>query len=103
MMNTVELRHQINQWLDQLSPEHLALVASFVDFLNQKQLQGVSILQNNLSEVVQSEIRESMPMATSSTQGSTLADLLEFAGAWEGDDLRECLELVHQSRAPLEL
>jgi len=39
-MNTVELRHQINQWLDQLSPEHLALVANFVDFLNQKQLKG---------------------------------------------------------------
>jgi|GEM_PF-4597573 len=32
IMNTVELRHQINQWLDQLSPEHLVLVANFVDF-----------------------------------------------------------------------
>ncbi|NEP09485.1 MAG: hypothetical protein F6K14_04480 [Symploca sp. SIO2C1] len=97
-MNTVELRHQINQWLDQLSPEHLALVANFVDFLNQKQLKGVIISQNNLSEVVQTEIPESIPKANSSTQGSTLADLLEFAGIWEGDDLRECLKWVHQSR-----
>jgi len=71
--------------------------------LNQKQLKGGIISQNNLSEVVQTEIRESMPKANSSTQGSTLADLLEFAGTWEGDDLRECLELVHQSRLPLEL
>ncbi|NER94398.1 MAG: hypothetical protein F6J86_11240 [Symploca sp. SIO1B1] len=59
--------------------------------------------QNNLSEVVQTEIDESMPKTTSSTQGSTLADLLEFAGTWEGDDLKECLELVYQSRLPPEL
>lgn len=98
-MNTIGLRHQINQWLDQLSPEHLALVANFVDFLNQKQIQGFIISQNNLTEVVQTKKRESIP----NTLGSTLGDMLEFAGAWEGDDLRECLEFVRENRAPLEL
>mgnify|MGYP001791271197 CR=1 FL=1 len=34
--------------------------------------------------------------------GSTAEDLLEFAGTWEGDDIRECLELVHDARMPLE-
>lgn len=101
-MNAVGLRHQINQWLDQLSPEHLALVASFIDFLTQKQYQGFIISQNTLAEVVQTAKGESMPTTTSLRQGSTVADLLEFSGTWEGDDLRECLELVRQSRVPLE-
>ncbi len=33
---------------------------------------------------------------------STARDLLEFAGVWEGDDIRECLQLVHDTRMPLE-
>ncbi|GEM_PF-446409 len=28
---------------------------------------------------------------------STAQDLLEFAGTWEGDDIRECLELVDET------
>jgi len=36
-------------------------------------------------------------------RGSTAEDLLEFAGSWQGDDIRECLELVHDYRMPLEL
>ncbi|WP_414514361.1 hypothetical protein [Nostoc sp. PCC 9305] len=34
--------------------------------------------------------------------GSTAEDLLEFVGSWEGSDIRECLQLVHDSRIPLE-
>ena len=100
-MNVAVLRQQIERWLDRLSPEHLALVASFIEFLSQKQLQESIISQNNLAEVVPTEIQEQMPISTRS-QGSTVADLLEFSGTWEGDDLRECLALVHESRAPLE-
>ncbi|MUG90986.1 DUF2281 domain-containing protein [Scytonema sp. UIC 10036] len=33
---------------------------------------------------------------------STAEDLLEFAGTWEGNDIRECLQLVHDTRMPLE-
>ncbi|BAY43172.1 hypothetical protein SAMD00079811_07510 [Scytonema sp. HK-05] len=35
-------------------------------------------------------------------RGSTAEDLLEFAGNWEGDDIKECLQLVHDTRMPLE-
>ena len=101
-MNMVELRYQITEWLDQLSPEYLALVGSFVDFLHQKQLQETSISQGNHSKVMRTGVGEATPAADSGAQSSTLADLLEFAGVWEGDDLRECLELVHQQRAPVE-
>ncbi|MBW4622851.1 MAG: DUF2281 domain-containing protein [Cyanosarcina radialis HA8281-LM2] len=44
------------------------------------------------------------PPTTSETQrGSTAQDLLEFAGSWSGDDIRECLQLARDSRLPLEL
>jgi hypothetical protein len=102
-MNVIELRHQITEWLDQLSSEHLELVASFVDFLHQKQLQGVGISQHNHSKAIQTEMSEAIAVDDSGVQGSMLADLLEFAGAWEGDDLRECLKLVREQRAPVEL
>lgn len=29
---------------------------------------------------------------------STAASLLKYAGTWQGDDLEDCLELVHQTR-----
>ncbi len=34
------------------------------------------------------------------TQVSTAGPLLKFARTWEGDDLRECLDLVYQTRGP---
>lgn len=37
-----------------------------------------------------------------SLSGSTAEDLLEFAGTWEGSDIRECLQLVHDTRMPVE-
>jgi hypothetical protein len=42
-------------------------------------------------------------LSTNNLRGSTAEDLLEFAGTWEGSDIRECLELVHETRQPLEL
>jgi hypothetical protein len=56
-MTVAELRHQIDRWLDRLSPEHLALVASFIEFLSQKQLQESIVSQNNLTEVVLADTR----------------------------------------------
>jgi hypothetical protein len=29
--------------------------------------------------------------------------LLRHAGTWEGDDLEECLQIVHDTRSPVEL
>ncbi len=63
-MNVAALRHQIDRWLDRLSPENLALVASFIEFLSQKQRQGAIVSQNNLAEVFSVEIQE-MPAANS--------------------------------------
>jgi hypothetical protein len=51
-MTVAELRHQIDRWLDRLSPEHLALVASFIEFLSQKQLQE-SIVSPFSREVIE--------------------------------------------------
>ncbi len=48
-MNVAALRHQIDHG-SQLSPEHLALVASFIEFQSQKQRQGVIISENNLPD-----------------------------------------------------
>jgi hypothetical protein len=39
---------------------------------------------------------------TNKLRGSTSEDLLEFAGTWSGDDIRECLQLVHDTRMSLE-
>jgi hypothetical protein len=39
---------------------------------------------------------------TNNLRGSTAEDLLEFAGTWSGDDIKECLQLVHDTRLPLE-
>ena len=33
---------------------------------------------------------------------STGADLLKFAGTWEGNDLEDCLRLVYQTRSQVE-
>ncbi len=57
-MNIAALRQQIERWLDRLSPEHLALVASFIEFLSQKQRQGVIISPNYFAEIFSAEIQE---------------------------------------------
>jgi hypothetical protein len=41
-------------------------------------------------------LKESPKLTESET---TLGDLLQFAGTWQGDDLKECLDLVYQSRS----
>lgn len=32
------------------------------------------------------------------TRASTAAALLKFAGTWQGDDLRDCLDMAYQTR-----
>lgn len=34
--------------------------------------------------------------------GSTVADLVQFAGTWQGDDFEECLQAVYDTRLPAE-
>lgn len=96
-MNTFEIRQQITQSLENISPESLALVADFIESLQYKQHQATTETKTDSSET--------SPVKTTDTptlSGTTLDDLLKFAGTWEGDDIRECLQLVHETRAQLE-
>jgi hypothetical protein len=88
-MNTLPTRQHIDTVLDQFSPAQLSVVAGFVDFLKHRTDRS-------------GEIGKTIPIAKSCLHGSTAKDLLELAGTWEGDDLRECLQLVSESRASLE-
>lgn len=100
-MNNLEIKQQITQSLEQLSSEHLAIVAKFINFLTNKQAQENTSTQNNSLEEFPIDTT-SITGSTPTLRNSTLGDLLEFAGTWEGDDIRECLQLVHETRTPLE-
>ncbi len=101
-MNTFEIRQQISQSLEDISPEYLALVADFVQFLKYKQRQATANTESEPSPVTLDKPGTIISNSSPPLRGSTAKDLLEFAGTWEGDDIRECLQLVHESRAPLE-
>lgn len=90
-MNVAALRHQIARSLDRLSPENLALVASFIEFISQKQRQGAIVSQNNLPELFSAETQE-IPAANSFSisepseidgEGQSKAALIQdFRQAW---------------------
>ncbi len=80
--NSVAAQQRIIQSLDQLSAKDLIFVANLVDFLRLRQPTSVS--------------------ETAQPKNASLADLLEFAGSWEGSDIRDCLQLVYENRAPIE-
>lgn len=82
-MTYLELRQKIEQQLAQLPPEQLSLVS---DFLNSLQTRN-SIKHRTL--------RRLPPIK----RGSKAVDLLKFAGTWEGNDLDECLHIVHETRS----
>ncbi len=84
-MTTKEL---LIQEIESLSPELLTEALDFVRFIKASHVPRQSKTETESS--------------TSTLQGSKAKDLLEFAGTWEGDDIRECLELVHDTRMPLE-
>ncbi|MFN6568891.1 DUF2281 domain-containing protein [Dendronalium sp. ChiSLP03b] len=87
------VKEQITQELEKLPEPLLEEILDFVQFLQAKH-------QTN------SIFSESQPAQTLITEhtltGSTAENLLEFVGSWEGSDIRECLQLVHDSRLPLE-
>ncbi|WP_243147022.1 DUF2281 domain-containing protein [Scytonema sp. UIC 10036] len=101
-MNTVESQQQIIQLLRRLSPENLAFVTEMVNFLIYKQNQEMKSVQANSSDTPLTETQNGTDVSHTKLGSSTLGDLLELAGTWEGDDIQECLQLVHESRASLE-
>ena len=84
-MNTIELRQQIEQNLSKISPDHLKIIAEFVEFLKDKQ------------EKTQST---SEAIAYKPASGRSL---LRHAGTWLGDDLEDCLELVDSTRGKVKV
>ncbi len=89
-INSIAAQQRVIQSLSQLSAKDLMFVADLVDFLRLRQ--PISILDS--SELDSSEAPQH--------RSASLADLLEFAGSWEGDDIRDCLQLVYENRAQTE-
>jgi Protein of unknown function (DUF2281) len=87
------MKEQITQELEKLPEPLLQEILDFIQFLQAK-LQEVAISSDN--QLAQTLIPEH------TLTDSTAQDLLEFVGSWEGSDIRECLQLVHESRMPLE-
>lgn len=83
-MNSVNLRQKIDIKLNQLSPDRLALVSDFIDSIQ------------SLENVETSSLQKLTPIK----RGKTAGDLVQFAATWQGDDLEECLNIVHKNRSP---
>jgi hypothetical protein len=88
-MTALEMREELHQRIDQLSPEQLALLADFLEFLQFKHFKSVAPT---------ALVQAGEPVVT----GSTIEDLLQFAGTWQGDDFEECLQEVYDTRLPAE-
>lgn len=84
-MNTSQLRHTINHYLDQLSADRLRLVADFLNFL------------------VHTEPQAQFP-ATGNTDFRPPSEnsLLSHTETWEGDDFEDCLDAVYETRSQIQ-
>jgi hypothetical protein len=79
----MELRQKIENQLNQLSPETLALVSSFLDSIP------------TTDKMDSPSLRKLPPLK----RGKKVKDLLENIGKWQGDDLEECLNFVRETRS----
>jgi hypothetical protein len=86
-MTSLELRQKIEQQLAQLPPNKLPLVS---DFLESLQCKNATASQRSLRRVA--------PIK----RGTKAGDLLKFAGTWQGNDLEECLQSVHETRSKVQ-
>lgn len=96
-MTPTEIRQRLHQQIDQLPADLLLLAAEFLDFLKFKRAKST----DSFEETVQSSnttAESDEPILTDSTG----ADLLEFAGTWQGGDFEECLQAVYETRSPAE-
>ncbi|WP_414576280.1 DUF2281 domain-containing protein [Anabaena sp. CCY 9402-a] len=87
------IKEQITQELEKLPEPLLQEILDFVQFLQTKHQQTDICVNKQTEEALIPE---------NNLTGSTAQDLLEFVGSWSGSDIRECLQLVHDSRMPLE-
>jgi hypothetical protein len=76
------------QEIETLSPDLLTEALDFIRFIKASRAREQIKLNNDVE--------------INTVKDSTAKNLLEFAGTWEGNDIRECLQLVHNTRMPLE-
>jgi hypothetical protein len=74
--------------IESLPPELLTEALDFIRFIKASYLQR--------------QLKTETTSSKDTLKGSKAEDLLEFAGSWSGDDIRECLQLVHDTRMPLQ-
>jgi hypothetical protein len=84
-MTITEVRQKLQQQIEQLPSEQLALVLQFLESLP-----------------VQTSTEQDPSSEEPALAGSTVADLLKFAGTWQGDDFEDCLQAVYDDRLPAE-
>ena len=70
--------------IESLPPELLTEALDFIRFIRASHLQR--------------QLKPEINSSKNTLKGSKAKDLLEFAGSWSGDDIRECLQLVHDTR-----
>ena len=85
-MNNLDLRQQIEKDLLEISPDNLKIIANFVEFIKEKQETTQPNLSVKLADKPASE-----------------RSILSHAGAWVGDDLEDCLELVYKTRGKVKI
>ena len=93
-MTPADMRQKLHQQIDQLPSDFLLLATEFLEFLKSRHASKTTpLVPSSMSEADEGE-----PILT----GSTGADLLQFAGTWQGDDFEECLEAAYETRSPAE-
>lgn len=93
-MTPTEIRQELHQQIDQLPSDLLLLVVEFLEFLKFKRAKG----PDSSASLLDLDIEAGEPVLT----GSTGADLMQFAGTWQGDDFEDCLQSVYETRSPAE-
>jgi hypothetical protein len=89
-MTDSDTRQKVLHEVAQLPDDQLMLVANFIEFLKSRRSESPS------TQAAAS--LDDQPILT----GSTAADLLQFAGTWQGDDFEECLQSMYDARLPVE-
>jgi len=82
-MTPSQLRKKIDNQLEQLSPERLALVSSFLDSIQ------------TATPIDSPSLHKLSPIK----RGKQAKDLFKHTKTWQGDDLEDCLNFVRETRS----
>jgi hypothetical protein len=86
------LKERLIQEIDTMPEDLLAEILNFADFIKSKREKQ----QNSQKPKTEISARKLSPIL----RGSKAEDLLKFAGTWQGDDFKECLQSVYETRSP---